>query len=96
MHRRHDHWRAPEAEREVLVVRFEGRTEGREKGRGGVGWHPFKRHGGGRGSGVGVRMEEGEGRRGGGGLAWRRPAGNDPRLSGAGGVVLRGLGSPGG
>jgi hypothetical protein len=39
--RRHDHWHAPEAEREVLVVRFEGRTEEGKMGHGGVGWRPF-------------------------------------------------------
>jgi hypothetical protein len=34
----------------VLVVRFEGRTEGGEKGCGGDGRCPFKYHGGGPGS----------------------------------------------
>jgi hypothetical protein len=57
------------------VVRFEGRTEGGEKGHGGGWQRPFQWHGGGRGwrkgggSGIDVHVEEGEGRRGGPGVA---------------------------
>jgi hypothetical protein len=71
----HQRGREDEGRRGVLVVRFEGRTTGGKKGRGGIRRRPFKRRGGGieeGGSGVGVRVEEGEGRRG--GLVRRRAA----------------------
>jgi hypothetical protein len=56
------------------VVLFKEGTEGGEKGYDSIMQRPFEPHGEGWGgeSGVGVHVEEGEGRRG--GLAWRRAA----------------------
>jgi hypothetical protein len=96
----HQRGRGDEGRRGVLVVRFEGRTAGGEKGRGGIRRHPFKRHGGGIEEGgpgsvsAWKREKEGEG-------AWcdggrLGAASNGPRSSGTGGTVPRGHGSPGG
>jgi hypothetical protein len=41
--RRHDHWCATKAKREVLMVRFEGRTEEGKWGTAASGGAPFKR-----------------------------------------------------